>query len=198
MSDQQRPALSTNQERIHRFDRLLAMFPPGRALDLGAGHGGFSVRAADQGWQVTAVDARAERYPDDDRIEWRVEDIRTTDCQGYDLIINLGLFYHLTLADQLSLLDRSVGTAMILDTHVAVPGDAAFDLSEITTVDGYRGRLYSEQDKQHDPRSSFGNDDSFWPTQRELQRMLHERGWDILPWRPYYLRTRTFFLCLPR
>ena len=98
---------------------MLGWFTPGRLVDLGAGHGAFSIRAADAGWDVTAVDARTTRFPDDARIQWIHQDVRETSLQGYDLIVNLGLFYHLTLDDQLSLLDRAAGTPMILDTHVA-------------------------------------------------------------------------------
>jgi hypothetical protein len=125
------------------------------------------------------------------------QDVRETDLSSYDLIVNLGLFYHLTLEDQVSLLDRSVGTPMILDTHVAIGDLAGYRLSKPVTVEGHEGRLYSEQGIQHDPRSSWGNLASFWPTPETLNRMLAERGWDVYT-APYYLSSRTFFLCVPR
>lgn len=188
----------SGEVRFRLFDTMLGWFQPGRLVDLGAGHGAFSIRAADAGWDVTAVDARTVRFPEDSRITWVNEDVRETKLDSFDLIVNLGLFYHLTLPDQLSLLDRAAGTPMILDTHVATPNAKGFDLSEVVEEDGYRGRYYSEAGKQHDARASWGNDASFWPTPRALHRMLHDRGYDVFSATPYYEPTRTFFLCQPR
>ena len=187
-----------NETRFRIFDTMLGWFSPGRLVDLGAGHGLYSIRAADAGWKVTAVDARTVRFPDDPRITWRHEDVRNTSLEGYDLIVNLGLFYHLTLDDQLSLLDRAAGTPMILDTHVATKNPKGWGLSEPVVQRGYSGRLYSEADKQQHATASWGNLDSFWPTPATLRRMLDERGWDVYTLTPYYLPTRTFFLCQPR
>lgn len=184
--------------RFRLFDTLLARFQPGKLIDLGAGHGKFAIRAADAGWDVTAVDARGDRFPSRPDVTWRREDVRETDVTGYDLIINLGLFYHLDIDTQLSLLDRSAGTPMILDTHVGVPHEKGFGLSPVTGQRGYRGRLYSEEGIQNDSRSSFGNLQSFWPTPKALARMLNERGWEVFAAQPYYQPSRTFFLCLPR
>ncbi|MFD1824937.1 class I SAM-dependent methyltransferase [Mumia zhuanghuii] len=184
--------------RLSTFDTMLGWFPPGRLVDIGAGHGAFSTRAADCGWTVTAVDARSVRFPDDPRVTWVERDVREAELYGYDLIVNLGLLYHLTLDDQLSLLDRASGIPMILDTHVSPPKAQGWGLSEPTRLRGYTGRLYSEEGLQHKPTASWGNDQSFWPTPRALRRMLHERGWNVLTQTPYYMPTRTFFLCMPR
>ena len=61
--------------RMQLFDALIGRFPEGRLVDLGAGHGQFSLRAADAGWSVTAVDARETRFPPDDRITWVRQDV---------------------------------------------------------------------------------------------------------------------------
>ncbi len=188
---------TTDEARVRLFDQLLARFQPGKLIDLGSGHGMFAERAADAGWQATGVDARGDRFPDRADIEWRKEDVRETDVSGYDLILNLGLFYHLDIDTQLSLLDRCSGTPMILDTHFAVK-DAGFGLSEPVNARGYRGRYYSEREIQHVSTASFGNLESFWPSPRALYRMLNERGYDVFAAHPYYVRSRTFFLCLPR
>jgi hypothetical protein len=186
------------QTRLRLFDTMLGWFTPGSLVDLGAGHGAFSIRAANAGWKVTAVDARTVRFPDDPSVTWVHEDVRETSLDGYDVIANLGLFYHLTLADQLSLLDRAAGTPMILDTHVAIKNPSGYGLSEPVTQDGYTGRLYSEERIQHEPTASWGNLSSFWPTPRSLYRMLNERGWEVFTSTPYYQPSRTFFLCNPR
>jgi hypothetical protein len=181
--------------RFKLFDTMLAQFPPGRLIDLGAGHGKFSVRASEAGWKVTAVDARTERFPEDPSITWINEDVRTVDLSDYDVIACLGLFYHLTIDDQLSLLDRAAGTPLILDTHVGVE-DPTFRLSEVVQQRGYRGRLYQERNLSA-PTASWENTESFWPTPRALQRMLGERGYVVLTATPWYRQSRTFFLCLP-
>jgi SAM-dependent methyltransferase len=72
------------------------------ALDLGCGVGYFSAMLQDQGFQVTAVDGRAEnvaearsRHPG---IDFRVadaEDPSLTDLGTFDLVFCLGLLYHL-------------------------------------------------------------------------------------------------------
>jgi predicted RNA methylase len=183
------------QARFRLFDTMLAQFTPGRLVDLGAGHGKFSLRAARAGWEVTAVDARTERFPEDPRVTWVHEDVRTVSLEGYDLIVCLGLFYHLTIDDQLSLLDRAAGTPMILDTHVGVP-NSTFPLSEVTVQRGYRGRMYQERDLEAHT-ASWENTESFWPVPKAQQRMLTERGYVVLTATPWYLPDRTFFLCLP-
>ena len=194
---------SVNETRLRIFDTMLGWFTPGRLLDLGAGHGAFSVRAADAGWDVTAVDARTTRFPDDARIRWVHQDVRETPLQGYDLIVNLGLFYHLTLDDQLSLLDRAAGTPMILDTHMATDEPNRYNLSELVHERGYDGRRYSEpkaklKNSPGAARSAWGNSSSFWATPDALRQMLDDRGWDVYTLTPFYLSTRTFFLCQPR
>ena len=105
-------SLSLRQQHWTRrplFINLLSLFEPGKVVDLGAGHGGFSIHAADLGWEVTAVDARTERWKKDERITWVQQDVREHDLSGYDLICCLGLFYHLTVEDQLDFLRRAAG-----------------------------------------------------------------------------------------
>ncbi|WP_205474589.1 bifunctional 2-polyprenyl-6-hydroxyphenol methylase/3-demethylubiquinol 3-O-methyltransferase UbiG [Nocardioides sp. SYSU D00038] len=189
----------THALRFKWFRRMLGHVEPGRMIDLGAGHGKFAIDAADRGWKVTAHDARGDRFPVDDRITWEVGDVRDVDLGGYDLIACLGLFYHLTLDDQLSLLDRASGTPLILDTHVANGARSPMDhkLSEVVTVQGYAGVHYREPDQAKHSTASWGNEHSFWPRPQALFRMLEERGYDVLVARPFYLPTRTFFLCLP-
>jgi 2-polyprenyl-3-methyl-5-hydroxy-6-metoxy-1,4-benzoquinol methylase len=92
------------------FEKLLELFRTGRMVDLGTGHGKFAILAADRGWDVTAVDARVDRWPDDSRIAWVQEDVRQHVLTPYDLVVCLGLFYHLTCEDQLGLLSRAAET----------------------------------------------------------------------------------------
>lgn len=189
---------TTGPLRFRFWGQLLGTFPVGSLIDLGAGHGMFARDAADRGWAVTALDARGDRYPDDDRVDWRVGDVRDVDLQAYDVVACLGLFYHLTIDDQLDLLSRASGTPIILDTHVANDQPVPMELSEPVTRRGYRGRLYTEPDQSTNSPASWGNEQSFWPRTRALYRMLDEHGYDVLTANPWYLPSRTFFLCLPR
>ncbi len=195
----------SNQTRVRRlqlFDGLLGTLPKGRTVDLGTGHGMFAMRAADLGWDVTAVDARDERFPVDDRVTWVRQDIREFDLASFDLILCLGLWYHLTAADQQALLKRMAGTPVIIDTHLATGGHIDSHerkLSKPVTVDGYRGRMYSERGWDARPTASWGNDDSFWPTRKAFLSMLAEHGYPVvyagIPW---VTPDRTFFQCLPQ
>jgi len=186
---------SIGNRRFEIFDAIISRFDPGKLVDLGAGHGKFSVRAADRGWNVTAVDARDERFPADLRIKWVREDIRTFDVKGFDIVVCLGLFYHLTLDDQLELLRRCSGTTLIVDTHVD-SGKPTQPLSERQIIRGYEGRLFYEE-TQH-ATASWENTHSFWPTTECFYRMLNDAGYAvILTSEPWYQSDRTFWLALP-
>lgn len=189
---------TTGELRLRWFATLMGRFTPGSMIDLGSGHGLFAQLAADMGWTVTAQDARGDRFPEDGRITWEISDVRDLDLSGFDLVSCLGLFYHLTLEDQLSLLDRARGVPIILDTHVANDRPAPMALSDQVSPQGYRGRYYREPDQATHSTASWGNADSFWPRPQALYRMLDERGYDVMASVPFYLPTRTFFLCLPR
>jgi predicted RNA methylase len=185
---------SPGRRRIQIFERLLGLFPPGRLIDLGAGHGLFSIAAAKAGWEVTAVDARTERNTPSSGVTWVEADVREVDLNGFDLIACLGLFYHLTVQDQIDLLEKCRGTPLILDTHIA-NGLSMHPLSDEVEELGYTGRLYQEGTGL---RSSWGNRQSFWPTPDSFHRMLESAGYDlVMTIEPWYQPDRTFFLALP-
>jgi hypothetical protein len=182
------------ERRLATFRHILGALPPGRLLDLGAGHGLFSLIGQELGWDVTAVDARTVRMPMVDGIRWIEADARTFDVSGYDCIALLGLLYHLGLGDQRDLLGRCAGTPTILDTHHALQATA--------TLEGWEGRIYKEpgattEELAQVPTASWGNRDSFWPTRAALLRMLHEAGYHtVLALDPPILPDRTFYLCI--
>ena len=185
--------------RIAMFADVLSRFPTGRLVDLGAGHGIFARVGADLGWEVTAVDARDERFPTDRRIQWVRSDIRAFLDQelDVDVVACLGLWYHLTLEDQRTLARCCAPRPLILDTHVAMP-EASHPLSPPVTVDGYRGRMYSEPNWEGRATASWQNDASFWPRPQALYRMLAANGYGtVLAAAPWIMVDRTFFLCLP-
>ena len=181
-------------DRLKIFARLLRLFPPGRLVDLGAGHGKFSMVAAEAGWDVTAVDARTERNVPAVGVTWVESDVREFDVTGFDVVACLGLFYHLTVPDQIDLLARCRGTPMIIDTHVA-NGLSTHPLSEEVEELGFNGRWYHEGTGL---LSSWRNPRSFWPTPESFHKMLDQAGYNlVLAVEPWYLPDRTFFLALP-
>jgi hypothetical protein len=182
-----------NARRLALFRSLLALCRPGCLVDLGSGHGRFAQEAVAQGWRVTAVDARTERWPDDPAITWLQADVRTYDLTGYDLIACLGLFYHLTLEDQLALLTRSANRPIIIDTHLDT-GESDEPLSERVVVSGYEGRWYDEPGGL---LAAWGNPRSFWPTTEAFRRMLSEHGYIVLTAHPPVLPDRCFHIAVP-
>jgi hypothetical protein len=186
--------MSVMSRRYQLFDHILGLFVPGRLVDLGAGHGAFSVRAAEAGWIVTAVDARPDRFPGHPAVRWTVADVRRVNLTNYDVIACLGLFYHLALEDQLSLLRRASGTPMIIDTHVD-NGLSRHRLSKRELVGNYEGSWYREPGVL---TSSWGNPRSFWPTPDSFHRILDDCGYPVvLTAEPWVKPDRTFFLALP-
>jgi SAM-dependent methyltransferase len=193
MADEER-----DRRRLALFDQLIALVPAGRCVDLGAGHGKFSARAASAGWTVVAVDARTERFPPLPQVEFVHRDIREFDLGGFDLVLCLGLFYHLTLEDQIDLLDRASGTPLLLDTHLATGDyDDPGALSEIESVDAYEGCWYREGTAD-DPLASWGNERSFWHTPDSLVRLLEQHGYPVvLAADPWVSPDRRFHVALP-
>jgi hypothetical protein len=176
---------------------LLGLFPPGKLIDLACGNGVFSIAAQDLGWQVTAVDARTVRMPMTPGITWIQQDVRETDVSGFDVILLMGLLYHMELADQLDLLRRCSNAVTILDTHHST--------SPTHDEGGYAGHTFREIPEDHptsledSPRAAWGNATSFWATQPDLVRMLHDSGFGtVLALVPPTLPNRTFYLCLPK
>lgn len=182
------PGRAIDVTRAGILTGLLGRFTPGKLADLATGTGWFAQIAADAGWQVTALDARRRDWPAHEGITWLEQDVRDADLSGYDLVLCLGIFYHLPVDDQLKLLAKCAGTPLIIDTHVSTAPD--------TEAGGYAGHMYPEPEGL---LSAYGNDVSFWPSADSLLRMLADSGWSsveaVEPW--YHGGGRTFWTCLP-
>jgi SAM-dependent methyltransferase len=182
--------MTAPRDRVEIFEAILATWKPGRLLDLGAGHGKFSLAAQRLGWEVTAVDARTERMPGTPGIEWVQSDVRSFGDEkltDWDCIAILGLLYHLELPDVLRLLRRCYPTPTIVDTHVALGG-------RLIEQNGYQGKLF--QERLEAPTAAYGNPESFWPTEDSLLRIFHDCGYEtILKLVPSRQRDRTFWVC---
>lgn len=189
------PASTRSADRLEVFRVLLGTMRPGRLLDLGCGHGKFSLIAHELGWDVTAVDARTERMPEVEGINWVRSDVREFEIGEYDCICLLGLLYHLELEDQLALLKKCAGTTTIIDTHVSQRA--------IVERDGYQGRVFEEvpeatpEQRAATPTAAWGNETAFWPTEESLMRMLHDSGFhSVFKMEPPHAPYRTFYMCL--
>jgi hypothetical protein len=172
--------------RLEIFKHLIDPLTPGSLVDLGTGHGAFAVLAHDAGWNVTAVDARPDRWPETVGIQWIQKDVREFDPSGFDVVCMLGLLYHLEVEDQVLLLQRAAGTTLIIDTHVA----------EFPVVDvaGYQGQYFIELTDK--PTASWNNERSFWPTEASFLRMLKDAGYsNVMKLDPPYYPFRTFYYC---
>ncbi|MYZ46567.1 methyltransferase domain-containing protein [Propylenella binzhouense] len=186
-------ALAALAHRLQAFQFLLDRFwpEPGsrRIVDLGAGHGLFAQIAARRGFSVTAVDARPQwtladalsigrKQPSRARPEvaWIEGDVRSFDTAGFDVVLAIGLTYHLPLQAQRDFLRRTAGQATVIDTEIYDPSDpdaAACERLRPVVLDGYDGALCRETG---DLWSSIDNEESFWPSHDAMLRMCAGAG----------------------
>jgi Methyltransferase domain len=165
-----------------------------RVLDLGALEGQYAIEFAAHGATAVAIEGReaniekarlAKEVLGLERLELRQEDVRSLSRErhgSFDVVLCLGLLYHLDADDILPFLGRLADVCtgvLILDTHVALRG------SSTHVHDGweYRGLRFVE----HDPRASgaqrarslwasLDNAESFWPTRASLLTGLMRVG----------------------
>jgi SAM-dependent methyltransferase len=193
------PALGPDLGRLGRVGQLaddLTGRPLSelRVLDLGALEGQFAIEFALQGAEAVAIEGReanaakarvAAELLGLERLEVRVEDVRELSAERhgtFDVVLCLGLLYHLNADDLFPFIDRLAevcGSLLILDTHVGLSP------REVHRHDGheYRGVTFIE----HSPRASAGqrerslwasldNVTSFWPTRPSLLNALQSAG----------------------
>ena len=172
-------------------------------IDLGCGGMAMTRRYRDRGFDVTAVDIRTDRNEGKDLtgIKFIQQDIRETDLSGYDVISHLGLLYHMTLKDQIDMLNRiPKGTITILETQIYEPNTVTPKgkprLS--TAKDGdYWGALWEEPGNDV-PTASWNNATSFWHAPKSLYRMFRKTGFKTaMPIEPRFMSiyaSRGFYL----
>lgn len=158
---------------------------PGRVLELGSLEGGHTFPLAQAANEVIAVEARPTNLEkscwlqsifgaQNVRFMQRdIESVELSDLGSFDVIFNLGLLYHLAhpweLLSQLSTRTRW----MYLWTHVAPPRWRR-SRHPRAIRQSYRGVVYPEHGA-NDPLSGLGAY-SFWPTEKDLLRMLGDCG----------------------
>jgi SAM-dependent methyltransferase len=156
-----------------------------RVLDLACYEGAFGIALARHGAEVLAVDAREEHVVKAafaaevlglDRYEARVADVRTIDPAihgGYDVVLCLGILYHLDAPDCFEFIQRvaDVCTGLaVIETQVGLSGRR----EELWRGQTYHGRTYPENPAQ--PGAAKDNVESFWPTRASLLNLLGDVG----------------------
>jgi hypothetical protein len=196
----------TGKLRMATYRHILSLMPSGSLLDLGAGHCKFAIIARDKRYSVTAVDARDERVPYKDlgTIVFSKSDVRQFPVRGYNVILMLGLLYHMTLADQRDLLRRASTSITVIDTQLR---DA--NVKPTSSSDGWHERLVREQEyegvqfreNEKNPIGGVGNAYSFWHTRESLLRLLEASGYSktVVIQPPYRTKygARQWFLAYP-
>jgi SAM-dependent methyltransferase len=166
-----------------------------RVLDLGCLEGQFALEFALHGSQVVAVEGREvnlrkSRFAAEAlgvaNVELRHDDVRDLDRTAYgrfDVILCLGILYHLDADDAVELihsLSGLCGRLLIIDSHFSLEPRAAIDAKGHS----YHGDFWTEyeagarQAEEEDAVwSSIGNDRSFLFTRASLCNLLRHAGY---------------------
>jgi SAM-dependent methyltransferase len=165
-----------------------------RVLDLGCLEGQYAIEFALHGAEVVGIEGReanlakarlAKQVLGLERLELIQADVRSLDRAShgsFDVVLCLGLLYHLDAADVFPFLAqlRSVCRGLaVIDTHVSVSGRSTHEHGG----HGYRGHVFVEHSRRASARqreasrwASLDNSESFWPTQASLCNGLQRAG----------------------
>lgn len=191
--------VTDDELRARRIVRLVsdlcrAEFATLRVLDLGCLEGLFSVELARRGAWVIGIEGRAsnlakaefaKRVLGLDNLEFVHDDVRNVSLEKYgafDVILCLGILYHLDAPDVFRLIDacaRCCEHVFVIDTHVSLRPSAY----EIYNRQEYAGRYFREHDPSSTPEqrralpwASLDNTRSFWLTRPSLLNRLVDAG----------------------
>jgi 2-polyprenyl-3-methyl-5-hydroxy-6-metoxy-1,4-benzoquinol methylase len=165
-----------------------------RILDLACLEGHYGIEFALHGSRVVAIEGREANLAkahflkdiyDIDNLELILGDVRdlNKDIHGYfDVVLCLGILYHLDVPDALDFLERVFevcNRATIIDTHVSKSNEVSYTWKGRT----YWGKYVSEHraDATHQEKlaakwASLDNPRSFWLTRASLSNALRHVG----------------------
>lgn len=165
-----------------------------RVLDLGSLEGLYAIELAQHGACATAIEVReanlekirfAKEALSLDNLEVICDDVRNLSVEKYgyfDIVLCLGLLYHLDAPDVFSFTERVAEVcriAAIFDTHVSL----ADEISQLFKDEVYWGTNFfehrddeSEEEKKKKLWSSADNPKSFWFTKPSLNNLLSRVG----------------------
>ena len=167
-----------------------------RILDLGCMEGLFAVEFALHGADVMAVDAREEnliklKFVKEalklDRLQIVQDDVRDLSLEKYgsfDLVLCLGVFYHLDAPDVFLFAENLFSVcrhAVIFDTHLSLQEECVKEFRG----NSYAGRIYKEtaqhaKDFRTPLWASFKNTESFWLTRAAFYNLIINSGFSSL------------------
>lgn len=188
-----------NGVKVRRVMQLVADLAPRpfkdlKILDLGCGEGVYAIEAGLRGAQVTALDARTERMDEGARcaarhglsnVRFEEEDVRrvTRETHGeFDVILLLGLLYHLDVGDVFPVLEnlRAMCTGLLVADTLVAPSAECDAGWKGRTYGGRRHREHEDADSPETRRSrllrSIDNAFSFRFTRDSLVRALGDIG----------------------
>jgi SAM-dependent methyltransferase len=163
-------------------------------LDLGCAHGAYALEFAQRGARTLGIEGRApwlahakaqKAARNLDRANFVQDDVRNLSPVKYgqfDVVLCLGLLYHLGARDALNLL-RTVydicNEFALIDTQIALYPDQQFALGS----NNYSGWLYREhrdgatrEEKEAEVGASLDNEFSFWFSRPSLLNALRHVG----------------------
>jgi tRNA (mo5U34)-methyltransferase len=157
-----------------------------RVLDLGCHEGGYAVEFGLHGATVVGVEGRLKNVVKAQFIgetlglqnvrfvHGDVRDISEDTLGRFDVVLCLGILYHLEAADAVRLLERCHS---ICDDVTVIRSAIGLSVNTKTVVDGhdYRGRLYREDVRAQG--ASLDNPSSILPSRASLLNLLSELGY---------------------
>jgi SAM-dependent methyltransferase len=156
-----------------------------RILDLGANEGGFTIEFACHGARVRSIEGRDSHVAKArfvaqclslDNVEITQGDVRHLSRDrdgGFDVVLCLGVLYHLPPDDVYPFLTRVASVCdgfMLLETNISLARKRTVE----TTAGVLEGRLYDENPRYGG--AALDSTPSFWPTRPSLLNLLAAAG----------------------
>ena len=165
-----------------------------RLLDLGCAHGLYALNFARSGATTVGIDGRsawistadaARRDHGIDNATFYVDDVRNISVEKYgnfDIILCLGLLYHLEANDAIYLMgqiSRMCNDFCIIDTQIALTCDETRTIGQ-RTYSGWTYREHPEGATPDEKASNLGaslhDDFSFWFSRSSLLNVMQDAG----------------------
>lgn len=186
-------------ERLRRVVQIAADLAPRpldqlRVLDLACYEGQYAIEFARHGAEVLGIEGRqtniaiARQRAEEIGLErvrllrGDVRDLRREEHGNFDVVLCLGLLYHLDFPDAIRFLEQIAEVCdgfAIIDTHINLGLSRAF----YDRGREYRGRAYIEHSerasgaaREQSRWASLDNAVSFWPTRASLINALMDAG----------------------
>jgi hypothetical protein len=190
-----------------------------RILDLACLEGLYAVEFARHGAEVVGIEGRETniekaRFAKDllglEKLEFVQDDVRNLSVEKYghfDVVLCLGILYHLDMPDVLTFLER-IGEVCrglaVIDTHVSLAPEKSYPHGGRT----YSGRVFKEhevnatsEERARKLWASLDNPASFWLTRSSLYNALAQVGFTSVhechvPYQPVKARDRVTLLAV--